>query len=80
MASCATRAGLPGTPPLAPAIKALVLTETMRETPPDATHWSVRSMARTVGISHTSVQNIWRQHGLKPHLADIFKVSNDVTV
>ena len=67
----------PGTPPLDPAIKTLVLTKTMRETPPDATHWSVRSMARAVGISHTSVQNIWREHGLKPHLVDTFKVSND---
>ena len=34
-------------------------------------------MARAVGISHTSVQNIWRAHGLKPHLVDSFKVSND---
>ena len=67
----------PGKPPLDPAIKTLVLTKTMRETPPDATHWSVRSMARAVGISHTSVQNIWREYGLKPHLVDTFKVSND---
>ena len=67
----------PGTPPLSAAIKTLVLTKTMRETPPNATHWSVRSMARAVGISHTSVQNIWRAHGLKPHLVDSFKVSND---
>ena len=34
-------------------------------------------MARAVGISYTSVQNIWREHGLKPHLVDTFKVSND---
>jgi len=67
----------PGKPPLDPAIKTLVLTKTMRETPPNATHWSVRSMARAVGISHTSVQNIWHEHGLKPHLVDTFKVSND---
>ncbi len=67
----------PGRAPLSLAIKTLVLTKTMRETPPDATHWSVRSMARAVGISHTSVQNIWREHGLKPHLVDTFKVSND---
>ena len=58
----------PGTPPLALAIKTLVLTKTMRETPPDATHWSMRSMARAVGISHTSVQNIWRAHGLNSPL------------
>ena len=67
----------PGKPPLSLAIKTLVLTKAMRETPPDATHWSVRSMARAVGISHTSVQNIWRAHGLKPHLVSTFKVSND---
>ena len=67
----------PGRAPLDPAIKTLVLTKTMRETPPDATHWSVRSMARAVGTSHTSVQNIWREYGLKPHLVDTFKVSND---
>ena len=67
----------PGRAPLDPAIKTLVLTKTMRETPPDATHWSVRSMARAVGISHTSVRNIWREYGLKPHLVDTFKVSND---
>ena len=57
--------------------KLLKLTKTMRETPANATHWSVRSMARAVGISYTSVQNIWREHGLKPHLVDTFKVSND---
>jgi len=67
----------PGTKPLSSAITMQVLTKTMREAPPGATHWSVRSMARAVGISHTSVQNIWREHGLKPHLVDTFKVSND---
>ena len=29
------------------------------------------------GISHTSVQRILREHGLKPHLTRTFKVSND---
>ena len=67
----------PGKPPLAPAIAALVLTKTLRETPACATHWSLRSRARAVGISHTSVQKIWREPGLKPHLVETFKVSND---
>src|SRR5471030_531061 len=30
-----------------------------------------------MGISHTSVQRIWNEHGLKPHLARTFKISND---
>jgi transposase len=66
-----------GRPPLGERVMALVLTKTMRETPPNATHWSVRAMARAVGISHTSVQRIWAGHGLKPHLVSTFKVSND---
>ena len=64
-------------PPLSDEIKRKVLAKTARETPPDATHWSVRSMAKAIGISHTSVQRIWREAGLKPHLTRSFKISND---
>ena len=67
----------PGIAPLGPEIEALVLAKTMEETPPGATHWSARMMARAVGIGHTSVQKIWARHGLKPHLSKSFKVSND---
>jgi transposase len=67
----------PGTPPLSEAIKRKVLAKTASETPPHATHWSVRTMAKAMGISHTSVQRIWREAGLKPHLVRRFKVSND---
>src|SRR6516225_7936653 len=41
---------------------------TLHEKPPNATHWSVRSMAKMAGISYNSVQRIWHAHGLKPHL------------
>jgi transposase len=67
----------PGTPPLADEIKAKVLAKTATETPPNATHWSVRTMAKAMGISHTSVQRIWCEAGLKPHLVKRFKISND---
>ena len=67
----------PGRKPLAAELKAKVLAKTARETPPDATHWSVRTMAKAMGISHTSVQRIWREAGLKPHLVGKFKVSSD---
>jgi len=63
--------------PLSQAVKLKVLTKTANETPPNATHWSVRTMAKAVGISHTSVQRIWAEAGLKPHLVARFKVSND---
>jgi transposase len=67
----------PGRKPLPDDIKAKVLTKTATETPPGGTHWSVRSMAKAIGISHTSVQRIWREAGLKPHLVKTFKVSTD---
>jgi transposase len=67
----------PGRKPLSAAVKRKVLAKTAGETPPDATHWSVRSMARATGISHTSVQRIWAEAGLKPHLVRRFKISND---
>ena len=45
--------------------------------PPDATHWSCRSMARHLGTTHSFVNRVWRAHGLKPHLIRTFKLSND---
>ena len=64
-------------PPLSAAVIARVVEMTLHGTPPGATHWSVRRMARAAGISHTSVQRIWKAHGLKPHLIKTFKLSND---
>jgi transposase len=67
----------PGKKPLSAAVKRKVLAKTGSETPANATHWSVRSMATAIGISHTSVQRIWAEAGLKPHLVRRFKISND---
>jgi transposase len=54
-----------------------VIRKTTQEKPRNATHWSTRSMAQAAGLSEKSVRRIWHQHGLKPHLARTFKVSND---
>ena len=67
----------PGKKPIADDIKLKVVEKTVKERPANATHWSVRTMAAEMGISHTSVQRIWNEHGLKPHLVRTFKVSND---
>ena len=67
----------PGKKPLSRAIKLAVVEKTVKERPANATHWSARTMAEEMGISHTSVQRIWAEHGLKPHLVRSFKVSND---
>jgi hypothetical protein len=67
----------PGKPPLAPERVNRVVEMTLYETPPNATHWTLRSMARAVGIAPSSVHAIWQAHGLKPHLVKRFKLSND---
>jgi transposase len=54
-----------------------ILAKTTRETPAGATHWSTRTMAKEVGVSHATVQRVWSANGLKPHLVRTFKVSND---
>src|SRR5450631_3141422 len=67
----------PGKKPICAEIKLKLIEKTVKERPANATHWSVRMMAEEMGISHTSVQRIWHEHGLKPHLVRSFKVSND---
>jgi transposase len=50
---------------------------TTQETPPNATHWSTRDMAKVTGVCATTVRRVWREHGLKPHLVRTFKLSRD---
>jgi hypothetical protein len=63
--------------PLTPEKIKQVVHMTLHAKPPNATHWSLRSMAAAAGVSYSSVQRIWRAHGLKPHLVETFKVSRD---
>ena len=50
---------------------------TTNTTPPGATHWSCRTMAKRVDVSPATVQRIWSELGLQPHRVDTFKISND---
>ena len=54
-----------------------VIRRTTQTRPPDAPHWSCRSMAKAVGPTHTFVHRVWRACGLKPHLVRTFKVRPD---
>ena len=38
---------------------AAVIERTLRTTPVDATHWSIRSMAAETGFSHTTIRRMW---------------------
>jgi transposase len=64
-------------PPLPMETRLKVITKTVQETPPNATHWSRALMAEAMGISPSSVGRIWAEAGLKPHITKGFKVSND---
>ena len=64
-------------PPLDAATIERVVNMTLNDKPPGSTHWSLRKMAKAVGLSHSSVQRIWAAHELKPHLTRSFKLSND---
>lgn len=54
-----------------------ILERTTQTTPSNATHWSVRTMAKEVGVSPSMVHRIWRAHSLQPHRVRTFKVSRD---
>lgn len=54
-----------------------IVTLTLHHRPPGATHWSCRTMAARVGVSPATVQRVWSARGLKPHLVETFKLSND---
>ena len=54
-----------------------VVERTLSATPADATHWSLRSMAKEAGLSHTTIWRIWGAFGLQPHRVETFKLSSD---
>jgi hypothetical protein len=56
---------------------ARVVALTSGDPPGEATHWTAAAMAKATGISVSSVQRIWRSHGLAPHRVRQFKLSND---
>ncbi len=67
----------PGKAALSDAIVGKVVTLTQETPPHEATHWTARAMADAVGIAVSSVQKIWREHGLVPHRWKQFKLSRD---
>jgi len=64
-------------PPLSPEVVQRVVALTLAGPPPAASHWTGTAMAKAAAISISSVQRIWRSHGLRPHLVRRFKLSND---
>ena len=63
--------------PLSQAVIDRVVALTSTDPPGETTHWTAAAMAKATGISVSSVQRIWRAHGLEPHRVRQFKLSND---
>jgi transposase len=57
-------------------IKAIV-EATLQTKPQGMTQWSCRRMAKSQGVSKSTISNIWRSHNLKPHRVKNFKLSRD---
>src|SRR5665811_248115 len=64
-------------PPLGAEAAERVVALTLGEPPGETTHWTGVLMAKAAGLSVSSVQRIWRKHGLQPHRMRQFKLSND---
>src|SRR4030088_444488 len=64
-------------PPLGAEVAARVVALTQTDPLGETTHWTAGMMAKTAGISVSSVQRIWRAHGLQPHRVRQFKLSTD---
>lgn len=58
-------------------LRARIIKKATTEKPPGQTHWSTRAMAEAVGTTHSFVNRVFQEAGLKPHLHKTFKLSND---
>ena len=67
----------PGKAPIAPDRVAWIVRQTQQPPPHEATHWTLRAMAQAAGVAASTVQAIWKAHGLSPHRWRNFKLSND---
>ncbi len=70
----------PGRVPVHPPekLEARVLNLTLKHRPSDgSTHWSSYKLAAALGdVGASTVQRIWRKHGVRPHRLDTHMVSN----
>jgi len=54
-----------------------IIDTTLQCKPRGGTQWSCRTLAKRLGVSKSTVNNVWRSHNLKPHRVKTFKLSRD---
>ena len=67
----------PGKAPVPDAVVDRLVAHTLSDPPGETTHWTSRAMAEVTGLAVSTVQKIWRAHGLAPHRLRTFKLSRD---
>jgi transposase len=54
-----------------------IVDRTLRTKPRGATQWSTRTLAKEMGVSNYTIQQIWKAHRIQPHRVRSFKLSSD---
>jgi transposase len=67
----------PGKAPVPNPVVGQLIARTLGPPPGETTHWTSRAMAKAMGLAVSTVQKVWRAHGLAPHRLRIFKLSRD---
>jgi transposase len=64
----------PAKQPIADDKTSTIVALTLKPPPHEATHWTARAMAKVAGLAVSTVQKIWKMHGLAPHRWRQFKL------
>ena len=56
---------------------AAIVEATLQTKPDGMTHWSCRTLAKSQGVSKSTINTIWQAHNLRPHRVETFKLSRD---
>jgi transposase len=62
---------------LTPDLERTIVDTTLKTRPAPGTHWSVRVLAKQLGVSRMLVQRVWQRYDIQPHRVEKFKISND---
>src|SRR3989304_4404463 len=62
---------------LTPDLEQRILDTTLKTRPLPGTHWSVRILAKQLGVSRMMVQRVWQRHEVQPHRVEKVKLSTD---
>jgi transposase len=54
-----------------------IVDTTLHSKPANATHWSVREMAKVQKVSRMAVHRVWKKYNIQPHRVKTFKISKD---